>query len=233
MTNEPRKASDIIISLESKVESLLEIVKNLDFSMKLLSNKLNDLAANSHKQEILQPRIVVESEKSVFISKEDTLPSETSPKGFRRTSRPETFGEDRTFNKTQEVKVLPKKQVSEIIVPTQVTQIFEQPKVSNKSDFREGELVQNAIPVSQRIVDKTGKSVFLAAVEIIDLSTNQTVFKNRTTGTGKWMASLAVGNYRVIVKKLESLTKEKIEITQEISIDGTKSPYELQTMIMK
>lgn len=233
MTNEPRKASDIIISLESKVESLLEIVKNLDFSMKLLSNKLNDLTANSYKQESLPPKIVIENDKNIFISKEDTLPSETSPKGFRRTSRPETFGEDKTFNKTQEVKVAVKKQNNEVIVPTQATQIFEQPKVSHKSDFKESELVQNAVPVSQRIVDKTGKSVFLASVEIIDLSTNQSVFKNRTTGTGKWMASLAVGNYRVIVKKLESLTKEKIEVTQDISIDGTKSPYELQTMIIK
>ena len=91
----------------------------------------------------------------------------------------------------------------------------------------------NSIPVVQRIVDKNGKSVFLADVEIYNSANMESVAKVRTSGNGKWSAPLSVGKYRVVIRKRESLTKEKIEITQDITVDGTQSLLELPMMIIK
>jgi hypothetical protein len=92
---------------------------------------------------------------------------------------------------------------------------------------------QGQIPVMQRCVDKNGKSLFLAPVEIVDLSTGQPVFKTRTNGTGKWMASLGIGAYRVTITKQASMNKEKLEAVQDIQVDGAQSPLELPMMIIK
>ena len=42
MNNEPRKATDVIISLENKINQLMSLVKILEFDVKNLSNKLLD-----------------------------------------------------------------------------------------------------------------------------------------------------------------------------------------------
>ena len=93
--------------------------------------------------------------------------------------------------------------------------------------------VQGHIPVMQRCVDKNGKSIFLADVDIISLVDGQPVFKTRTNGTGKWMASLGIGTYRVTISKRASMNKEKLEAVQDIQVDGTQSPLELPMMIIK
>jgi predicted phage tail protein len=89
------------------------------------------------------------------------------------------------------------------------------------------------VPVEQRVVDRNGKSVFLADVEIMDVSSGEQVSKSRTNGTGKWMAALPLGNYKVTVRKLESLTREKVEAIQTIKVDGTESPLKLPMVIIK
>ncbi len=93
--------------------------------------------------------------------------------------------------------------------------------------------VHGQIPVMQRCVDKNGKSIFLADVEITDMATSQPIFKTRTNGTGKWMASLGIGAYRVTISKRASMNKEKLEAVQDIQVDGAQSPLELPMMIIK
>jgi len=115
-------------------------------------------------------------------------------------------------------------QDAQIIVNTNL----KQEKKVNKKEPSSG-----SVPVMQRIVDKNGKSVFLADVEIIDVSSGEQASKTRTNGTGKWMATLSPGDYKVIIRKRESLTKEKIEVIQDVRVDGTQSPFDLQTMIIK
>jgi hypothetical protein len=233
--SEPRKASDILLELESKIDALLGIVRTQDLNLKLISNKINDFMANNSKSAVPNIKIstvdtaqtppvfkqqITPSEKQIPISSEERLLLDEDPKGFRRTSRPETFDKDDTFLNKPEKPVEHK--VPKIIVPTHdVTE----PKESITSG--------NVIPVVQRVVDKNGKSVFLADVEIINLETNQVIHKVRTNGAGKWMSSLNVGNYRTIIRKREPLTKEKLEIIQDIQVDGTSSPLELKVLIMK
>ncbi len=251
MSGEPRKASQVLLDLEAKIDNLINTIKTIDFNQKVLSNKLNDAMALLKNQPATQPKVMVEAvntlppqaqfvpartpdpERRIPIKAESNLPMTDTPQGFRRTSRPETYAGDDTYL-PQEIKFpmqVPQQPQppAEVIVPQQPAKAT--PK---KAEKQQKTVVQNAIPTMQRVVDGQGKSLFLADVEVMDLSNAQPAFKTRTNGTGKWMASLAVGTYRVTVRKMgDSVSKTPLVGTQDIKVDGSQSPLDLPVMIIK
>ncbi len=260
---EPRKATDVLLELEQKLDVALNIIRAQDLNIKILSNKLNAVLEVLEKKAPEAPKFIVEAvntaprmpvsqfqegqelnpEKEVLVDAEFKLPLEKEPNGFRRTSRPETFAGDDIYmpqapkaptKQSQGAMRPPPGRAAEVVVPPAATKsnVVENPPVKHPEKVTT-QIVQNAIPVQQRVVNKHGKSLFLADVEIIDLSSMQQVFKTRTNGMGKWMASLGIGQYRVIIRKMESATKEKLEVTQDIEIDGLQSTVELQAVIIK
>jgi hypothetical protein len=278
LENVPRKASDILLELEKKLDVALSIIRTQDLNIKILSNKLNTVMEALEKQSKAPQKITVEAvntarpipnppvspfqpvmefdpNRQIPVHAEARLPLEMEPNGFRRTSRPETFAGDDAYlpqsSSQAETKFpvqMPKAppgrrapndpppgREGEITVPTAATkQKPTAPTQKQQSQQpRTQSIVQNAIPVMQRAVDGQGKSLFLADVEIIDSQTMQSIFKTRTNGTGKWMASLGIGNYRIIIRKMEKLNNTRREVTQDIMVDGSQSPFELQTIIIK
>ena len=268
-----RKATDVLLDLESKLDIALSIIKSQDLNMKLLSNKLNSLIEKLDKQTIgnfnapLSKQFIVEAvrtgtppqfvqppseeNRQIQINPEYNLPLEKSPAGFRRTSRPETYSGDSPILQKSKETTMPSKIPIQVIKPPpgrEVVSEFVAPQKSIKQadilppssahaapSTRTPQIQTNkgSIPVEQRVVDKDGKSVFLADVEIVDLQTSTVSFKTRTNGAGKWAAPLAVGNYRVTINKRESLTKQKIEIVQDIQVTGSEVPLVLHMMIIK
>lgn len=254
MENESRKASDILLDLEYKIISLTKMVGALDLNIKILSNKLNSILDKMAKPAVVAPKITVEAvnslpNKNIDVSPDSNLQVENSPKGFRRNSRSAYEGDDAFLPpKNPNIKennnaTLPKLPAQIPVMPTKPankepgTDFFPAPIVANKNESEKISLnlkdsSDRIVPVMQRIVNNTGKSVFMADVEIVSLDTGK-IEKTRTGATGKWSAALKVGNYKVNIKKNESLTKEKIEISQNISVDGKEPRLELQTMIIK
>lgn len=234
MEKETRKASEVLLELEAKIDVLLNIVKTQDLNIKILSNKINNLLDKNSSAAIPSPQlsrieavdtITNNLNNQIMVSPDSSITIEKEPNGFRRTSRPETYSKNNEPVKIQ----LPLVSEPEVIIPKEVMNFTEAKSISTKKEnFNE-----NTIPIIQRIIDKNGKSVFLADVEILQFENKKMIYKTRTNGAGKWMASLPVGKYKVIINKRESLNKEKLEITQNIYIDGSKSPMELQTMIIK
>ena len=102
-----------------------------------------------------------------------------------------------------------------------------------ESKISQSEPVLGTIPVSQRIVDKNGKSLFLADVEIYELISNEFLYKTRTNGMGRWMAILNPGKYKIVIKKMQSLSKEKIDVSQEITVLNDNSSQEFNVFIVK
>jgi hypothetical protein len=281
MGQEPRKATDVLLDVESKIDIVLGIIRSQDLVIKVLSNKLNDVVARLDKQQAGPPRITVETvqtppppsivppgftnipagdpERTIPFLAESKLPQTQTPQGFRRNSRPETYAKDKPPAQPPEIQMpvqmppgmRPNAGVAppgrgngqEVAMPPQATaplkrgqsavmappQPVGQPPIADE----QAPASTGNIPVTQRCVDKNGKSIFLANVEIVDLSTGQNIFKGRTNATGKWMASLGIGGYRVTIRKLESVTKEKIEAVQDITVDGSKSRVELPMLIIK
>lgn len=267
---EPKKATDILLELVSKVEMLLGIIRAQDLNIKVLSNKLNDVLARLDKQQAAPPRIVVETvqtppappmplsftqlpagepDRTIPIIAESRLPQDSAPQGFRRNSRPETYADKKTAvqpalppppvvpRPANSVAPPPGREEGVALVPPGAFKKNGPPTMMPPALPPEPSPVlpvaSGQIPVVQRCVDKNGKAIFLADVEIVDATTEQPVFKTRTNGNGKWMAPLGVGSYRVLVYKRESLTKQRIEALQEIHVDGSKSKLELPMMIIR
>ena len=224
---------DVLSSLEAKIDALLSISRIQDLTIKILSNKINDLILQN-KTTTQKPQPSIEAvynsapkpnENQVPISSDFNLEVEKSPNGFRRTSRPETFApEQYVQEKVPEKKPIPK---AEVIVPKVKPQIKKEVK-QDETQFIDAASV---IPILQRVVDSTGKSVFLADVEITNLQTDIVVAKTRTQGNGKWSSSLPVGKYKVVIRK--SAAKDKVEVVQEITVDGSQQRIDLQTLILK
>lgn len=218
MENESRKATDILLELENKVNSLILMIKSQDLTIKVLSNKISMIIDGAKPN---NSKIVDNLNEEVVKPNNLGLQIEESPVGIRRTARPETY-------KRPEIKPLNNDaNKAEVIVPSI------KPIEVNNSKAKQEKIIQNAVPTMQRIVDKNGKSIFLADVEIIDLSNGTTFHKTKTNGSGKWLASLPVGDYKVFIKKREGLNKEKIEVAQTIKIDGSTPTAEIPMMIVK
>lgn len=277
MSDEPRKATEVLLAIEAKIDTILSTVRASDLNVKVLSNKLNELMksldklANTPKVtvEAVQTQPVVPNQaavifgqiptnsdpsRTVVVTADSKLGVDDTPQGFRRTSRPESYdlqGDD-SYLKKQGVppprsqimppgpKPPPGRSMGENVAlpqpssPPVKNRVAENPQSPSPVQKQATEaMAHGIIPVEQRVVDKNGKSVFLASVEVIDLSSGEQVSESRTNGTGKWMAALPVGQYKVSIKKLESLTKERIEAIQTITVDGSQSPLKLQMVIIK
>lgn len=235
-----RTASDVIISLENKIDYLMQMHKNLDLNVKIISNKLshminaltvlpNDLNHNSISPDPVSiatapPSFQENDFKQLKIKEEFSLPKEmglpveASPVGFRRTSRPETYSSPESNQKNIPTPSVPQ--------PEMHAPKFEQSSTIHISS------TANRIPVIQRIVDKNGKSIFMAEVEIINNQSNIVEMKTRTSGVGKWQATLLPGEYKITIRKREALNKQNIEAVQNISIDNS-TPAELPMLICK
>jgi hypothetical protein len=294
--SEPRKATDVLLDVESKVGMLLDIIRAQDLNIKVLSNKLNDVIGRLDKQQISAPKIMVEAiqmpssqptiippgftqipagdpERNIPVTAESKLPQAENTQGFRRNSRPETYAGDNSYLPQPELDVRMPVQIpkmppgrqganvpppgrspdSSVVVPagTDVPSnrrgnVLAPPNPAGTALSQQSQdfhpmtdpqpmplSAQGQIPVQQRCVDKNGKSIFLADVEITDLSSNQPTIKTRTNGTGKWAASLGIGAYRVVISKRAAMNKEKLEAIQDIQVDGSQSPLELPMMIIK
>ncbi len=254
MEKGPRQATDVLLDLEVKIDNLLNIVKSQDLNIKVLSNKLNNVMELLNKQGTNSMTPSVEAthmpsnmfpsdiNKQLPVSSDFNIPLDTHPQGFRRSSRPETYAGDgmylpnsssKTMSSAPDQTMKPPSGKAEVVVPATATNKSVSIPAQEAKPAAPEQTNKNSVPVMQRVVDKNSKSIFLADVEIIDLSNNSPVFKTRTNGTGKWMASLGLGAYRVIIQKRESLTKEKIEVPQDIRVDGSVSPLELPMLILK
>ena len=236
MEKEPRKASDVLLELEAKIDVLMNITMTQDMNIKILSNKLNmlldkiDLLSNASViKNIPAPKIEVGDYNKNVIDPEDALPINIKPEGFRRTSRPETYaGDDSYLRQPKPPGQATKMKEPEIIVPQSPSNISQVMQESEKPNN-----IGNVIPITQRVVDRNSKSVFLANVEVIDDNTNLTVSKSRTNGAGKWSVSLPVGQYKVFIRKRGSTSTDKMEVMQNITVDGEQSPMMLPMAIIK
>jgi hypothetical protein len=246
--SEPRKATDVLLSIEEKLERLIGLLTHKELSDKIISNKLNTLMDSLSKIPASPPVFTAEAvdahPQSIKIEADAALPMSSAPatNGFSRTSRPETFAGDNAYLNKLPIKEpvtrmpvqIPKGDHVEIVVPQEAINLNKTveakinipPATVNKNNG-------NTISVIQRVVDKNGKSVFLAEIDIIDPTTVEVIQKLKTNGAGKWMTSLPVGQYSVIVKKRDPITKEKVEVTQSIKIDGAVNPLDLPVMIIK
>lgn len=235
-----RKASDVLLELEAKVNQILFSQKSLDLNIKILSNKLStalellnrsgapsvaiDLTPfASAEEDSLLPKMYARPEIPQEFTSLEPLPIEDTPLGFRRTSRPETFASEAERNKT--VATPPK-----ITTPSPKNPPIQKVVPQSKEDILPNNI--NKVSVTQRVTDKNGKAVFLAQVESINLETGEKIEMVRTNGVGKWANKFGPGKYRVTISKRQSVSKEKLEVSQDIYVDGRQPVIELPPLVV-
>lgn len=231
MTGE-RTAVDVLLAVEQRVDAVLHKQNSLDLINKINSTKMTQIETKlDHIIDLINS---VPDENGFTMAPENNphslatappmkiadeynppipMTNETAPVGIRRTSRGEPFSAPH--------------QQKNIPTPSIPTPQMKPPKsLEQPQETNTGSRI-----VEQRIVDRNSKAIFKADVEVVDAN-GITVSKTQTSIMGKWNATLAPGKYRVHINKLDAATKGKIQVSQDLMVDG-KTPKELPMMVIK
>src|SRR5690606_20745877 len=171
----------------------------------------------------------VSSPESVFVDTNDNVEIADPQNSHRRTSRHQTY----TGSNSYKIKEVPQQPIqvpsgsgTQIVSPKQddefvikdVTSTRTPARVRVENKDNDDFIAVNpeaTVPVVQRVVDVNGKSIFMGSVKLLSLPDLNLVHKTRTTGSGKWTATIKPGKYRVIISKRDDLTKEFIDYTND------------------
>lgn len=203
-----RKATDVLIDVETKVNELLAYVKNIDLKMAILLDKLNSFTAETPKKQVH-----VETPDVEFPPYQPSAPS--------------------PFTSTPDMKrklQMALEQAQESELADEITAEVKQSGKRRNLRFH-GESQSRQIPVQQRIVYSDGKNVYMANVEIFD-SNNKLVNKTTTDQVGKWKIPLPPGKYTISVSKAGTPLKPKVELRYEETVPEQDSTVELETRKM-
>jgi|ERR1700722_9716887 len=222
-----RKASDVLIAIEDKVNTLIKIMSSYDMNMKLVLDRTNKIHNYISRLEAEEAAMLSQQD-SVAGSDDDKAVVQTSadhvitvadaPSGPRRAARAESYTPMQIPVPPQPQQVPVQQQAP--AAPQQVS-MAEKPGSSDKK-----------VPVTQRITDNTGKDLFMAEVNLLN-DKKELVLKTKTNATGKWQAHVKPGKYHVHIIKTDTATKNKIEAMQELNIPNSDSVVMLPTAIIK
>lgn len=241
---EPRKASDILLAIEAKLDQLLHLSRSQDLNIKILSNKFNVLTEEFRALSVddgtsvptaKQP-VAPYSGEIVSTHVEYQLPMESNPNGFRRTSRPETFVQEPIKKSPgQAPSIQAQAPQTELLWNPNKPKAIPTTKTTTQAKSSEPATLDKVIksPVIQRVIDNNNKSIFNANVEVINTQLNSIVYTTRTSSTGAWQASLEPGTYKVNVKRQESVSKSKVNMTMEFSVATSGTLLKLPDLIAR
>lgn len=186
---EPRKATELLVSMEQKLDTLTKMILNQDLLLKVITDRTNKIYSyvNEIQKEYEKERISINpppytlsSDKEVIMTSiQDVLPLSETPAITKRTNN---VIEDKSFKPEESFSNSDKK-----------------------------------IPIIQRITDQNGKDLFMAEVVLSD-NNKKLLGKFKTNAAGKWQAHLKPGKYFVKVSKTNTVDKTLLEMDQEINI---------------
>lgn len=207
--SDDRKATDILLIIESDVKEILAYVRNNDLNYRLILERLRLLSEGASKAPlaISPPSLVSGDTKPVPLSAGPFIQSSDLKEKIRKAMEEASLQDDNVKFQDLEVE-------------------------NSQSGKRRGTRVQiNAekqVSVQQKIVDSDGKNVFMAKVEIFDEQGNLAK-QTKTNQTGKWLAQLLPGRYSVTITKAGTATKSPVESTYSVLIPVQETNCELDT----
>lgn len=209
---DPRKASEIILSLEEKVNTIIKIMSVYDMNMKITLDRVNKIYEKVNKVHKYIEDLEAENSQPEVFKNYEQLPIEKI---------------------TQEPEAVIQTSIEHVITATDLPIVN---KRSARSEPYSQESVQldmeKKIPITQRVTDNTGKDLFMAEVSIFN-ENKDLILKTKTNAAGKWQGYLKSGNYTVGIVKTDTATKKKIEAFQQITVNNSNSTLTLPTAIIK
>lgn len=194
-----KKISDIIVSIDKNVQSLMSYISNQDMLIKNLYNKVSNLEKKlNDKDKSLKNNSISPVQKKLG------------------TSQPEP-----SIDPINEVGATE----SENKMPGLKTGIFlDGDKLKSKDESLESDKVAK-IPVMQTIKYSDGTAAGVVNVYIFDK--NQNLIKSEKSRNGKWKMALPQGEYFVLLEKKPFNGKPQIKVEFPLTIPESKAPIEL------
>lgn len=200
-----RKATDVLLQMESSINTLLGYVRNQDHMIKMLLQKIS----------LLEKQITVNFDKPA------PAPSQPQAKPLMPGLKSGVIlGQSGLKHVEVEAKSEEELEFPVVEVPA--------PQGKRRSGRYVSEPNVNSnkpIPVQQSVVYPDGKNVCLANVEIFQ--EDKLVKKTRTNASGKWITSLEPGVYTVCVFKQSVANKPEVNLSFEIDVHPSDGPIEL------
>jgi hypothetical protein len=212
---QPRKASDILLSIESKMNSLIKAMSVYDLNVKLILSRVNVVYAYIEQLKA-EAELPPDQDAPIAVLAEAAIQLSTEPSKDRRMGR---VGVPVQIPQVQQERPIPQTQQ-----PVQVPQSDKKANTPTSPDRK--------VPVVQQLKYNNGGDVFMAEVSIANQD-NELVHKTKTNAIGKWQAHLKPGKYYVSVVKTDTTTKKKIEALQELIIPNSNDTVNLPPAIIK
>ena len=220
-----RKASEVLLSLEQRVNQQEHYFKNMDMLLKKLVNQVSAL-----EKALTQP--ITEEEKQYYAQTPGGLQHQQIPAGMKSPQpqpqqtpqripglKPSVISApDGTLNNVRE-----EEEVNfEPYQPDEGLQVEKAPQGKRRDvRYTNDPVQQKRIPVQQKIVyEADNRNVCLASVEIFD-SQNKLVGSSKTNNTGKWTQMLIPGKYAVSISKKGTATKQPVECSYFIEVPNS------------
>lgn len=209
-----RKASDVLLDLESRVVRLSGLVQNVDNNVKILLDRLN-------RQEV---NVVKPPQRPAPIPPQQHMMQ--APVSAEAPDLPKVQGRPQNLFVAKPVPEQPyeldeygKPELMEEVVHKGKRRDLRQPADSSQS---------KKVAVSQQLLFPDGKPIFLANIEVMDES-GQVIKQTRTNSQGRWLAPLEPGEYTVhIVKRMAAESKKPpVELRFQVQIPESGGPVEL------
>lgn len=220
--NDNRRASDILLDLESKIITLISAVASLNTAVNTLSNRINKNSniKNDLEEPKEQQKFSVEAADVIpkLIKAEAALPVTSNPLGIRRGARAENYAGEKQFETEQ-------KEVSNFRPALPKPEVVE-----NQQPIQQD---KGTITVTQRVVNGEGKSLFLADVAIVDNITGKQMRKLKTNASGSWTTTLNPSSYLIKIKKIDPALNKVFESSQIVEVHGTSNPLNLSPHILR
>lgn len=146
------------------------------------------------------------------------------------------FSTSSVFEKSSEEIVFPEEETqpkSKLQIALELDeekQLEEDANISIGRRSRTEEPSMRKIPVSQRIIYKDGKNVYMANVEFFN-SEKKLVKKTRTNASGKWIVALPPSSYVVKITKAATSVKTKVDLLYTIVVTESDKQIELEEKI--
>jgi len=97
-----RKATDVLISVEHKIDGLMKVISSFDMTMKMVLDRLNRLSTAAP-----EPARIAPDKQPIKASPQEAIAKFEGAPQARKTSRPEMYdGKDNTANNEKKVPVI-------------------------------------------------------------------------------------------------------------------------------
>lgn len=231
-TDGKRTATDVLLSIESRLDTLERRVQNSENLLKITLGRLNEALAGAQapqvSQSVISPSSQSTSHPRPVVNRENF---DGRPKTSEFAKQAAQFGmdvEDDEPQKIEQTFVAKPNDETELV---DHDELIEGPGRSAATRGQRGPKSKGAKASVSQVLNAGEAPLFLANVEIFD-ETGQLVNQGRTNTKGRWLMALEPGEYQVHVSKRfpPDSGRVPVDTTYQISVPQANKPLELDLL---